>query len=202
MTPDEIHFFDLLAVRWDDEEIKSTPEKISLVLDAIGVAAGQSVLDLGTGTGVLIRPLLSRIGPQGRLTAIDASGGMLERAIAKHRAEKGVRFVLADFEEQPVEGRYDLIMLYCVYPHLSRPLETLRRLWSDNLNPGGRIAIAFPSDEKFINAIHRRRRNNDLLDSDILAPAPVLAQMLRSASIPAEATDAGDDVYIVIIGRS
>lgn len=201
MTPDEIHFFDLLAARWDDEEVKSTPEKISRVLDAIGVAPGQSVLDLGTGTGVLIRPLLSRIGPRGSLTAIDASGRMLERAIAKHRDVTGVTFVLADFEEQPVSGRYDLIMLYCVYPHLSRPVETLRRLRRDNLSHGGRIAIAFPSDEKFINAIHRRRRNNDLLDSDILPPASVLARMLRSASIPAEALDAGDDTYIVIIGR-
>lgn len=201
MTPDEIHFFDLLAARWDDEEVKSTPEKISRVLDAIGVAPGQSVLDLGTGTGVLIRPLLSRIGSRGSLTAIDASGRMLERAIAKHRDVTGVTFVLADFEEQPVSGRYDLIMLYCVYPHLSRPVETLRRLRRDNLSRGGRIAIAFPSDEKFINAIHRRRRNNDLLDSDILPPASVLARMLRSASIPAEALDAGDDTYIVIIGR-
>ena len=198
MNKEEQDFFDSVAPRWDDMEINSVPDKINRLLDIIGVGRGTNILDLGTGTGVLIPWLLERTGPEGRVTAVDASEGMLRMAMEKYAGAIGsLQFLKMDFEEEEIEGRYDLIMLYCVYPHLTAPLVTLRRLVDRNLNDVGRIIVAFPTDERFVNAIHEEKQ----VDSLALPPASCLAQNLRDEGFAAWCLLEGPEGYIVEIKR-
>ena len=174
MTTEEKQFFDRLSDNWDENETQSTPETILEILEPIGIRKGMNILDLGTGTGILI-PYLSRsVGMQGHITAVDASEGMLKRARHKYGFLENVSFSLLDFEADEIEGQFDLIFLYSVYPHLHYPQQTLKNLFDDNLKPGGKIIIAFPSDESFINNIHRERK----AESDLLPSPPALAERL------------------------
>ena len=77
MTKEEISFFDTIAPSWDGMERLSTPGKVNEILDIIGVEKGMDVLDLGTGTGVLLPFLSERIGSEGHILAVDISEGML-----------------------------------------------------------------------------------------------------------------------------
>ena len=158
MTTDPRSFFNALAPHWDANERLSTPAKIAEMAGLFDLRPGMSVLDLGTGTGVLLPELSRRLGPQGCITAVDFAEAMLARAREKFSAlNTPVDFVLADFEADPIAGRYDRILLYCVYPHLADPDSTLRRLAANNLRPGGSLIIAFPAGAETINAIHARR---------------------------------------------
>lgn len=47
------------------------------VLNAVGVSEGDRVLDVGSGTGVLARAAVERVGETGRVAGIDANEGML-----------------------------------------------------------------------------------------------------------------------------
>lgn len=170
MTSEELSFFDRIAPHWDDMEVKSTPEKVNEILDMAGVREGMDVLDLGTGTGVLLPYLSERVGRSGHVTGLDISTGMLREAERKYGALPNVSLRRADFENECLEGRYDLIMMYCVYPHLHKPYDTLRRLVDDNLKPGGRILIGFPSDNTFINHIHGEKK----VEHDLLPPPDIL----------------------------
>lgn len=178
-----------MAPKWDGMERLSTPEKVNEILDIVGVEKGMDVLDLGTGTGVLVPYLSERVGRDGSVLALDISEGMLREAHRKYDCLENVEFRKMDFESEPINGRYDLVMLYCVYPHLHDPAETLQRIIHNNLKPGGRIIIGFPSDESFINNIHGRRH----VDHDILPCADILALRLIVESIRAKviANDAG-----------
>lgn len=60
------------------------------LLDAAEVTAGQRVLDVACGTGVVARRALSRVGATGDVTGLDAAPGML--AVAE-QVEPGVRWV-------------------------------------------------------------------------------------------------------------
>lgn len=193
MNEAETVFFDSLAEKWDDEEILSTPERVRMILGYLNLTPGMSVLDLGTGTGVLIPYIKEKIGPDGKLVAVDASRGMLDKAVAKYGNIADVQFILSDFENSEVMGRFDRIILYSVYPHLHRAVETLRRLSRDNLNAGGWIAIAFPTDEEFINSIHRERK----AESDLLPPAVILADRLAKEGLRTEMLAYGKDRYVV-----
>lgn len=195
MTQSEIDFFDRLAPEWDVNEVRSTPERIKSILAKLPLAEGMSVLDLGTGTGVLVPYLSDMVGSHGHVTAIDLSEGMLSRAREKYGNLGNVDFLKLDFEEELIPGMYDVVMLYSVYPHLHSPSATMEWLFKMNMNPGGAIVIAFPCDEKFINDIHHERKS----ESDHLPPAPVLAGMIESWGFHAAVPAYDKDEYIILV---
>jgi len=67
-------------------------------MDAAGIGAGQSVLDIGCGCGGTSLDLARRVGPDGSVTGIDISTDMLARAVARAAAEPDLplRFLNAD----------------------------------------------------------------------------------------------------------
>ncbi len=56
------------------------------MLDAAGVMAGDSVLDVGCGTGIVARSARQRVGPTGTVIGVDPNEGMLDVA-AHHGPE-------------------------------------------------------------------------------------------------------------------
>ena len=193
MNQSEIDFFDALAPSWDENEIRSTPERVKHILSELPISKGMDVLDLGTGTGVLLPYLSEIVGPEGHVTAIDLSEGMLSIARKKYGHLENVEFLKLDFEEEQIPGIYDVALLYSVYPHLHAPADTIEWLFKMNMKPDGRIVIAFPSDEEFINNIHHERK----AEHDHLPPANILAEMIRQWGFDANVVSATPDEYIV-----
>ncbi len=195
MTQSEIDFFDNLAPSWDDNEIRSTPERVKDILAKLPIAGGMDVIDLGTGTGVLVPYLSEMVGPAGHVTAIDLSEGMLNIARQKYGKLPNVEFLKLDFEEEQIPGKYDVALLYSVYPHLHAPADTLEWLFKMNMKQDGAIVIAFPSDEKFINNIHHEKK----AEHDHLPPAKMLAEMIRHWGFKATVAADTPDEYIIIL---
>lgn len=189
-------FFDLIAPRWDSMEILSTPEKVRHILGRLDIGSDMEILDLGTGTGVLVPYLHEMVGAGGRIVGVDSSSGMLEVAHRKfpHLSDT-VEFIQADFEKDTIAGRFDRILLYSVYPHLHQPAATLRRLIRDNLKEGGTVTIAFPTDERFINNVHGERD----VDSERLLSAPRLCSVLRDKGFDARVVESTPEAYIISI---
>ncbi|MDE5773445.1 MAG: class I SAM-dependent methyltransferase [Muribaculaceae bacterium] len=194
MTRQEIDFFNKIAPEWDSMEVRSLPVRINHILDLMQIEPGMNVADLGTGTGVLIPYLLQRVGSHGRVTAVDGAPGMLEIARAKYgKSGDNLTFLLADFEENMPVDRYDRIILYCVYPHLRYPVETLRNLIDHHLRPGGYVYIAFPNDETFVNHIHGEKKST----ADMLPSAPALALRLFDNGFNVRVVEYSEDAYII-----
>lgn len=196
MTEKEKLFFDKLSLTWDDEEILSTPVRIENFLQMLDIRENMEVLDLGTGTGVLLPYLNKLTGAKGRILAIDQSTGMLEKARQKYGNLKNVAFQNSDFETQSIDGHFDLILLYCVYPHLHAPIETLSHLFDNNLKISGRIVIAFPTDENFVNNIHHERKS----ESELLPSAHNLSQTFVNAGFNSMVLHSSNP-YVVIISK-
>src|SRR5688572_30165979 len=91
-------FFDRLADGWDDRVRPDAPEHLA-------------ALALGTGTGAGALWLARRF-PQARVTGVDISEAMIERARAKLPAELAGRvdFMVGDAERLPfADGWFDLV---------------------------------------------------------------------------------------------
>ncbi|MEV7734552.1 class I SAM-dependent methyltransferase [Streptomyces sp. NPDC088921] len=102
--------------------------------------AGLHILDLGCGTGASTRALL-RAAPRARITAVDASAGMLRRALAKPWPDH-VRFLHLTAEEAATADAepYDAVFAAYLFRNVTDPdgvLGTVRSL----LRPGGRLAV-------------------------------------------------------------
>lgn len=197
MTTDDRNFFNSIAGEWDSREVYSTPTKINRLLDVCEITEGMRILDLGTGTGVLIPYLLERIGYTGQILAVDGAEMMLKEALNKFGALTDYdMFLLCDFEKENITGRYDRIFLYCVYPHLTHPIPTIRKLIEQNLDDNGKIVIAFPVKEDVINNIHREKK----APGTLLPPSHVLAEKLTENGIAAKSVSI-DDAYLVCISK-
>ncbi|MBL8956602.1 MAG: class I SAM-dependent methyltransferase [Myxococcaceae bacterium] len=105
-------------------------------LDAVGVAAGQRVLELGCGSGGLTRRLVER---GARVTSVDWSGPMLRLARTRAPAATFVRSELTAFV--PAET-FDLV-LFAFVLHELEPGERAAalRVARAAIGPGSRLAV-------------------------------------------------------------
>ncbi len=105
------------------------------VLDAIALEGGESLLDVGCGTGSLLERLV-REGHAGRLVGLDTSPA----AIAAVRSLDGVQPVLADAVSLPfASGEFDVVCARHMLYHVSDPTQAVREAYRV-LAPGGRFA--------------------------------------------------------------
>lgn len=114
------------------------------LVDLARLKPGESVLDVGCGTGSLALAAKRRVGSRGKVFAIDPSPEMIARARAKARkAGTDVSFQNAVAETLPfAEAQFDVVLSTLMLHHLPRPARQqfageVRRV----LSPGGRILV-------------------------------------------------------------
>ena len=73
-----------------------------LLIDRAGIEAGESVIDVGCGSGAVSIAAAQKVGPAGMVLGIDVSGPMLERARQVAPAGLPVDFALADATVYPL----------------------------------------------------------------------------------------------------
>lgn len=105
-------------------------------LTALGVQAGWRCLEVGAGAGSITRWLCDRVGPEGRVTAVDLEPVFLE-GDPRPNLEIHRRDILAD--GFPGDG-YDLIHARALFMHLPRRDELIADL-AGHLRPGGVILL-------------------------------------------------------------
>ncbi len=102
---------------------------------------GQSVLDVGCGTGLAFRLLEEAIGPSGRIIGIDQSPEMLARARERIRTNgwENVTLIWSPIEEADIPGRVDAALLAFSHDIARSPQAVENVVW--HVKPGGRIAV-------------------------------------------------------------
>ena len=114
------------------------------MLDLARVGRGESVLDVGCGTGTLAIAAKRRVGDAGKVDGVDPSPEMIERARKKaKRAHSGAVFGMAVAESLPFEtSSFDVVLSTVMLHHLRREvraqaIQEMRRV----VKPDGRILI-------------------------------------------------------------
>ena len=109
-----------------------------------GIKAGDSVLDLGSGAGNDCFVARSIVGESGRVTGIDFTDAMLEKAKLNNQklGYTNIEFVKGDIEEMPLpENTYDVIISNCVLnlvPDKQKAFKEIYRV----LKPGGHFCVS------------------------------------------------------------
>jgi ubiquinone/menaquinone biosynthesis C-methylase UbiE len=114
------------------------------VLAALALQPGETVLDVGSGPGLLMADMAALVGPEGHVTGVDASDSMLtlsRRRFADPPLRERTSILKAEATQLPFEtGHFDAGVSTQVYeyvPDVDRALAELCRV----LRPGGRALI-------------------------------------------------------------
>ncbi len=113
------------------------------VLDALALAPGATVADIGAGTGYFSERLARRVGPDGLVFATDVQPAMLDRLRQRVRdhALANVRVVEARYDDPMLPAACcDLVFFSSVYKEIDARVAYMEKV-RGLLRAGGRIAI-------------------------------------------------------------
>lgn len=122
-----------------DRDEWQQPER---VMDALGIADGSHVGDLGAGGGWFTIRLAHRVGPNGLVYAEDVQPPMIDAINRRVEREglRNVRTVRGTFDDPALPAPVDAALLVGVFGQLEKPLVFLRNVRAV-LKPSGRLGI-------------------------------------------------------------
>jgi len=126
-----------------ETEGREVYEKRLAIVAAVALKPGQAVADVGAGTGLFTRLFAARVGPQGRVYAVDIARSFVEGNLQRARAarlENIVGIVSTQADTRLDESSVDVVFVCDAYHHFEDPkamLASIRRA----LRPGGTLVV-------------------------------------------------------------
>lgn len=111
------------------------------VVDSLSLAPGDTVVEMGCGTGANLPHLRRAVGPAGTVVGIDLVGEMLGEAARRidRRGWENVHVIQGDATAAPV-SRADAVLSTFLLGMLADPGSAVKD-WVARTRPGGRVAI-------------------------------------------------------------
>jgi ubiquinone/menaquinone biosynthesis C-methylase UbiE len=122
---------------------RAEEEQPDKAIALLGLPKGATVADIGAGNGYITWRLAERVGPTGKVFAVDIQSEMLEmlRRNMQQRKLKNVETVLSAYDDPKLPANaIDLVILVDVYHEFSEPQRMLRRI-RESLKPDGRLVL-------------------------------------------------------------
>ncbi len=129
---------------WLERPERAEEEKPDLLIETLKLRPGDVAADIGAGTGYFSRRLARKVGPRGKVFAVDIQPEML-RQLTNRMAQlqiTNVQPILGTIENPKLpETSVDLVLLVDVYHEFEFPYEMVQALCRA-LKPKGRIVFA------------------------------------------------------------
>lgn len=187
-------YFDNCAETWDTTR-RTNPQILEKLLAMANIPAGSAVLDVGSGTGVLLPYLHAAVGAEGKITAIDFSEKMLAKAKEKFSNWNNVNFIVGDVLETnfPAES-FDVIICLNFFPHLHTRKEEFICKMKSFLKIGGSLIIMHDISRETVNGIHSY---SAVVAEHRLPEAKIVSEMLEACGYQNITAYEDDTLYFV-----
>lgn len=187
-------FFNSMAEKWDTVCQHDT-NKIKYILDRLNINNGAKILDVGTGTGILLPFLTEKAGEDGEITAIDVSEKMLEVAQRKY-SYNNVTFVCGDVLDSGLQSEYfDFVVCYSVFPHFDDKQSAIGVI-SKYLKKGGKFAVCHSQSREAINNLHRNA--SEAVAEDNLPEIKIISDYFENVGLAPVLEIDNKDMFMIV----
>jgi ubiquinone/menaquinone biosynthesis C-methylase UbiE len=192
-------YFDQLAPTWDKELTRERLKCLGNIVKELGIGPGYYVLDIGSGTGVLLPFLIAELGDEGKVVALDFSAEMLGQAQAKN-FQPIVGFAQADVLAIPLaDNSVDLAICNSAFPHFDDKGKALKEI-ARVLRNNGRLVICHTMSREMLNRLHQSI--GGIVASDLLPDESQLIGLIKQAGLRVIHFQDDPDRYLVIAEKS
>lgn len=173
-------YFNKAAGTWDERfSTRELATFLEELVPSFNLQPGDNILDVGTGTGILLPFLLQAIGPEGSITAVDYAENMVQICRSKYTHLNNVTIGLQNVEDLDLpSASFDAIICFGLFPHIDNKVKALANLYRV-LKPGGRLIIAHALSSTEIQAHHHKAASAVTLD--VLPEEAEMRLLLQSA---------------------
>jgi len=188
-------YFDQLAPTWDEELTPEKLKRLGNIIKELGIKPGYCVLDIGSGTGVLLPFLIAELGSEGKIVALDFSAEMLGQAKAKNFPPI-VGFAQADVLAIPLaDNSVDLAICNSVLPHFTDKAKALKEI-ARMLRNNGRVVICHTMSRAMVNQLHQSI--GGIVASALLPDESQLRGLIKQAGLTITHFEDSPERYLVI----
>jgi ubiquinone/menaquinone biosynthesis C-methylase UbiE len=173
-------FYNEAAITWDKHFYTSQlTDFLAQIVPTFKLMQGQKILDVGTGTGVLIPFLLKAVGPSGHVTAVDFAEKMVEICKTKNIQHPNVNVIVQQVENLQFSSEsFDAITCFGLFPHLENKEKALLEM-NRVLKGGGRLIIAHALSSAEIKSHHHNA--SPAVAHDLLPEEARMKELLANA---------------------
>ena len=197
VSPKKRAFFNEKAAIWDEITVHNL-KKVQYIADQLGIQCDDRILDIGTGTGIMI-PFYERCLVDGCVVAVDYSKKMIEAARLKfpEKEHPQISFLVSDVYNLKYDADFDLVVCYSCFPHFVDQSLAIKIL-AKALRKGGRLAVAHSDSAKKINGVHMN--SGVEIGSDFLPSIERLKQLMKENGLEV-IFERDDENYFICIAR-
>ena len=131
------------GIEWLDRRSREQEEHPAQLLAALNLHPGQTVADLGAGSGYFTFRIAPKVAPTGKVLAVDVQPEMIDTLRFRAAAQKITNVeVIQATETDPnlPANSVDLVLFVDVYHELAYPFEVMTKV-RESLKPKGRVAF-------------------------------------------------------------
>jgi len=171
-------FFDDLAFDWDSRFLNSKLDAfLENFVPFFGLKQGQRVLDVGTGTGILIPHLLREVGSKGEVIAVDYSWNMIKACKSKNESLFNIGFCISSIEQIAcIDNVFDAVICFGVFPHLENRLKGLFEI-NRIVKKGGHLIISHALSSQELRIHHKKA--SSIVTEDFLPNSTEMRNILK-----------------------
>ncbi len=192
MSQDHRNYFNNLAPQWDT--LMPESDSLKTHLKDFNIQPGETVLDLGAGTGRMTKFLHELVKPTGHVIAQDIAEDMLFIARGK-LGTNNIKYICDDTCSLSFkDNAFDKILCFSALPHFQNQQQALNEMIRI-LKPTGSLLILHLADSSELNEFHSSL--DGIVNRDKLPDSESMNKMLKNAGAKNIQTEESPGLYRV-----
>ena len=174
------------GIPWLDRPQRDEEQKPDVVLDALELHGGETVVDLGAGSGYFTFRIAPRVGKTGKVLAVDVQDEMLATLRQRAAAQKMTNVVVVKGSESdphlPVNA-VDVVLMVDVYHELAYPYEIMTKV-RQALKPNGRMVfVEYRKEDPKVDILEVHKMSVAQLEKEMKAVGFVRVQTIETLPV-------------------